>query len=607
MIEQKIAPIATGSTGIEKKTALLVRQENIQRVYNDYNAGKFVVNRRYQRKLVWDIEDKSSLIDTILKGFPIPLFLLARGKYGGSDCLEIIDGMQRLNAIFSFVNQEFSYEGKYFDLKTMVESQDQLDQKLLEQKTPVMERDRCVQIATYTIAISEFASSKEEFIDEVFRRINSNGKFLSPQEVRSAGAVSAFAELVKHLSQKIRGDVTTTDLFPLQKMPEISLSDNNQHGIQVDSTFWVSNGIFVRQQVRESRDEEIIADMLGFILLGAEARSASEVLDDYYGIHRYEAGESRKSQLEDSLQKYGADNLLEHFTYCHGIIKDFLEKSGKHFSSIAMKNTAAARSARYYQCVFLALFKLLVRELKIIGDDKKLLTSLTGIGERVTITPGGKWSGAERDANVKIVYGLIQDAFIDSPNPDPASTSWLTQFSNLLSQSKLEQPCYDFKQGFLNLRQGGGFDEACFEGVLQTISALANQGPKSVGYVLVGVADKKGTADQHKKISGDDYALCDGHFITGIDFEAKSISGNLDKYQQYFVQRIKASKLENQIKGQILNDVRFVSVYGKHCLVIKVKDIGRATHFDNRFFVRSGANTVEAKGVEVITLASRFA
>ncbi|WP_238541181.1 DUF262 domain-containing protein [Polaromonas sp. CF318] len=587
-------------------TALSVRQENIQRVYNDYNAGKFVVNRRYQRKLVWDVEDKQSLIDTILKGFPIPLFLLARGKYVGTDCLEIIDGMQRLNAIFSFINQEFSFEGDFFDLKTMVESQDQLDKGTLKQQTPVMSRDNCVKIATYTIAISEFASSKEEFIDEVFRRINSNGKFLSPQEVRSAGAVSPFAELVKHLAQKIRGDVSTTDLFPLQKMPEISLSDTSQRGIHIDKTFWVAQGIFVRQQVRESRDEEIIADILAFILMGKEARSASEVLDDYYGIHRYEAGESRKVQLQEALQKYGVEKLQEHFLYCHSTLEKLMGDLGKSFSDLAMKDMAAARAARYYQCVFLAFFELLVRGSRTVGDANKLGKVLSGIGQRITITPGGKWSGTERETNVNIVIGLIQSSFVENPNPDPASTSWLTQFSNLLKQSKLEQPCYDFKQGFLNLKQGGGFDEGCFEGVLQTVSALANQGPKTVGYVLIGVADKKTTADRHTTISGEAYAKSDGHFITGIDFEAKAISGNLDKYQQYLVQRIKASTLEDQVKAQVLNDIRFVSVYDKHCLVMKVKDIGRATHYNNQFFIRAGANTEEAKGTDIVNVALRF-
>ena len=70
---------------------------SIQQAYRLYRRGDLLVNRKYQRKLVWTEEEKIYLIDTILKNFPIPLILLAertslhgRGKY------EILDGVQRL-------------------------------------------------------------------------------------------------------------------------------------------------------------------------------------------------------------------------------------------------------------------------------------------------------------------------------------------------------------------------------------------------------------------------------------------------------------------------------------------------------------------------------
>ena len=79
---------------------LLIRNENVQRLFDWYNDGTFVVNRKYQRKLVWTFEEKQKFINSILLNYPVPLILLAAtedGKY------EIIDGMQRLNAIFSFI------------------------------------------------------------------------------------------------------------------------------------------------------------------------------------------------------------------------------------------------------------------------------------------------------------------------------------------------------------------------------------------------------------------------------------------------------------------------------------------------------------------------
>jgi len=50
---------------------------SVQSMYRDYRDGKLIVNRRYQRKLVWTIEEKQKLIDSILHDYPIPLLLLA--------------------------------------------------------------------------------------------------------------------------------------------------------------------------------------------------------------------------------------------------------------------------------------------------------------------------------------------------------------------------------------------------------------------------------------------------------------------------------------------------------------------------------------------------
>ncbi|WP_442951683.1 DUF262 domain-containing protein [Paenibacillus sp. GYB003] len=56
--------------------------------------GKLIVNRRYQRKLVWTKDEKSQLIDTMIKRYPLPLILLAEVEIDGVAKYEIIDGMQ---------------------------------------------------------------------------------------------------------------------------------------------------------------------------------------------------------------------------------------------------------------------------------------------------------------------------------------------------------------------------------------------------------------------------------------------------------------------------------------------------------------------------------
>lgn len=86
---------------------LVVRGEQVERIFINYIDEKYIVNRRYQRKLIWTIEEKQNFIDSIINEFPVPIILLAEpaGRRDGS--LEIIDGMQRMNAITSFISNDF--------------------------------------------------------------------------------------------------------------------------------------------------------------------------------------------------------------------------------------------------------------------------------------------------------------------------------------------------------------------------------------------------------------------------------------------------------------------------------------------------------------------
>jgi hypothetical protein len=76
---------------------------SIQTLYRMFRDSDFYVDRRYQRKLVWTLDEKQKLVDSILREFPIPLVLLAKRQDGKFD---IIDGLQRLHTVFSFIARQ---------------------------------------------------------------------------------------------------------------------------------------------------------------------------------------------------------------------------------------------------------------------------------------------------------------------------------------------------------------------------------------------------------------------------------------------------------------------------------------------------------------------
>ena len=262
---------------------LLVRNESIQRVFNWYRNGLFLVNRKYQRKLVWTLEEKQKFINSIASEYPVPLFLLAENH----DKYEIIDGMQRLEAIFSFLQGEYlikygSEEG-YFDLETMAETKDMLDSKNLKQRRPILTRELCIAIANYQIPLS-ITPFKGDQVEDIFRRINATGRQLSSQDLRQAGAIGSFSNIVRKISTQIRRD-SSEDILPLSKMRMISLSSRAlDYGIVLNQVFWVRHQIITINNMRLSRDEELISYLLIYILLGPDVSPTAHNLDIIYGF-----------------------------------------------------------------------------------------------------------------------------------------------------------------------------------------------------------------------------------------------------------------------------------------------------------------------------------
>lgn len=70
-------------------------------------AGEFDMNPPYQRPLVWSTEHKIAFIEYLVSGHPIGHFAVATIETDDTYMIELVDGKQRMNAILSFINNEF--------------------------------------------------------------------------------------------------------------------------------------------------------------------------------------------------------------------------------------------------------------------------------------------------------------------------------------------------------------------------------------------------------------------------------------------------------------------------------------------------------------------
>lgn len=583
---------------------LTVRSESIQRIYGFYIENTLVVNRRYQRKLVWSIEEKASFIDSIIKSYPVPLILLAESTDMEKSILEIIDGMQRLNAITAFIENEFPIDDKFFDLETMAETKLQKDRNALEQKQPILDRKICADIASYVLPMSTYKGATESEIDEVFRRINSNGKHLSRQEIRQAGALSMFADLVRQIASEIRGDVSLNNRVALNNMKKISITSKDlPYGINVDDVFWVSSAVIRRHQVRESKDEEIIADLLAAMILDEIPRSSSSMLDEFYSLKQ---ATKRAVELDERIKIRSSEVIKSDFFKVFDEIKELISISGNTFNALISKDRTFDKVPRYYQIVFLALYRLLVKENKKVSSQYDLLTKLNGIAGNIRLSQGGgNWSAIERENSIGAVVGTVGKCFVKNTD-DPAIVKWSTEFETILKQARIEQTCFDFKIGFCNLRTGE-FNEKTFRKCVKTLTAMANKGKDSIGYVIAGVADNKEDAERIAENDSKYSALYkEQYYITGLNWDIDSLEISEDNYFQKLVQILDKELIEDNYKSYIGTHIRFLKYANKSILIMKIKGLDSPAIYEDTYYQRMGANIEKIETKNMGELFKRF-
>ena len=568
-----------------------INGKTVERAYEDYRNGIYLVNRRYQRKLVWNRNEKEAFIDSLKNGYPVPLFLFSVNEYKGQRRQEIIDGMQRLNAIFGFIENEFAINGYYFDLSSTAMTKQLLDEDILKQKEPILERTSCVNIASYELPYSSYDEDNPEIIDEVFRRINSNGKHLSRQEIRQAGATGEFAELVRVLSTKLRGDVSHEDVLLLEQMKDISIQqDGNGYGINADDVFWVKQNIIDKKDLRLSMDEEIVGDLIGAMVTETMPPSRVSVLDSYYYINT-EDQEGRGYKTEKAIQVRGSEAISTQFLYIIDEIKKIFFEHDQTISSHIL-NQKVYRGPRYFQSLFLALNELLIRQEMKILDYNKVYERLHNIAERTMIISGGggAWSAREKTDVVAQTVAILKPDFVERTEGDPMHYSYATEIETLLKQSKTENAQYDFKQGIHDLISGKRNDRLITK-IFKTLSAMGNSEKNAIGYVLIGVADKFEDAEKISRKYNIESTKVGNFYITGIDGEVQQFyNGDYDAYFTQLKNVLQQMPLDEHYRRQIGAKMKMVSYYDKSVIIIKIISDNGAIMFDNNYYTRTGAN-----------------
>ncbi|RZL78264.1 MAG: DUF262 domain-containing protein [Rhodococcus sp. (in: high G+C Gram-positive bacteria)] len=597
--------------------ALTVRSEPIQSAYSAYRFDQYRVNRRYQRKLVWSVEEKQQLIDSILLALPLPLFLVAETSTNADTTLELIDGMQRLNAIFSFIEQEFDYKGNYFDLDTLADTKALKDSGAIHQKSPILSRDSSVAFANYSLALSVFRASDNASVEEIFRRINSGGRRLSKQELRQAGSTSELADNIRELSSIIRGDSSRELIVPLRKMPLLSISNRQlDYGIPVTEVFWVRENILRSNDIRESLDEQVILDILLDCLIEPMETTTGTVRDAAYNFEGASEDPGTEpvevNSVNATITAYGREKLIGDFTLIYDQIREVLDLDEDGFSKL-IGLRPSGRSARYFHALFIALWEFRFKSIprRQVHDIALLRNKLLGIAKAASITTGGDWPVTSKRQTINAFKGIIDDSLqaISDTDEDPQSFGWPVNLEALLTNALIEQQSFECKQGLHRLDADRKFDSALYDRILETMTAISNIGPASTGYIVLGIADKDSATMRIQDLDGVTASNFRGFGIVGIDREARVRGTSISEYWTWIIQRISSSTdLPPWLAASVGRNARLVQYRNKSVGILKIEPAKEIAFYKgSSLFERRGSGTIQVEpGAEMVSVIQRF-
>lgn len=151
----------------------------------------------YQREgEVWSLFKRQLLIDSILNGFDIPkIYFHDLGPSGGKR-YAVIDGKQRLQAIWSFLQDEFPLSSDFVLYGDSDISVAGLKYSEISRRSPGLK----IRLDATTLSVFRVETNDLEYIEEMFSRLNEAVPLSSAEKRRTSGGIASrlISDLVRH-------------------------------------------------------------------------------------------------------------------------------------------------------------------------------------------------------------------------------------------------------------------------------------------------------------------------------------------------------------------------------------------------------------------------
>lgn len=211
-LEEKVALLETAVLDERKRLSSDRLDISFGELINLYKNGELIIRPQYQRLFRWSEAQKTALIESILLSIPIPPIFVAEDKDG---VWELVDGLQRVSTFISFFG-DLKSNGQQIDCQvqsnSLVANEEEDIDEYDDEGTDATETKNkwILQEGGLVKALQGFnvdtlpgnlkinlkravcrveilrGESSTSMKYELFKRLNSGGSKLTPQEIRNA-------------------------------------------------------------------------------------------------------------------------------------------------------------------------------------------------------------------------------------------------------------------------------------------------------------------------------------------------------------------------------------------------------------------------------------
>lgn len=205
----------------------------------------------FQRRSVWTPSQKSFLLDTVVRGLPMPIIFVRDSidLDNRRSVKQLVDGQQRIRTLLAFLDPsslpDFDSKRDAFQIRAVHNRP--LADKTFDQLPKNVQRDiLSYEISTHILPLD----FEDRDVLQVFARMNSTGQKLNQQELRNAAYAGAFKSIAYELAAE-----------------------------QLDR--WRQWRLFSEEQIARMKEVELVSDLLINIELGLTGKTQGRI-DRHY-------------------------------------------------------------------------------------------------------------------------------------------------------------------------------------------------------------------------------------------------------------------------------------------------------------------------------------